>query len=78
MLNASRQHSKVLYHWGGKKGKTGKVEMKRKWWILSSNLPIPHKETRQSPKVETTGIDQPMRKITQGAGIVKGLEDKRD
>ena len=39
MSNPSRQYSNVQYRWGlrrrGKTGKHGKVEVKRKWWVLA-------------------------------------------
>ena len=80
MRNPSR--SKVLYRWGvRRRGKTGnhrKVGVKKKWWVL---VQFPYSQQgngRQSPRVETTGIDYSTRRITQGAGIVKGWEEKRN
>ena len=46
--------------------------------MVGFSLPIPRRETGESPTVETSGIDQPSRKGTQGFGIVKGWEEKRD
>ena len=35
LSNPSRQHSKVLYRCGGQeKRKTGKLEVKRRWWVI--------------------------------------------
>ena len=48
-----------------------KVRVKRKWWVIAQPPYSP-------PMVETTGIDHPMRRITQGTGIIKGWEEKRD
>ena len=43
-----------------------------------SSAPYPEENERQSPRGETTGTDHPSRRRTQGTGIVKGWEDKRD
>ena len=63
-----------------KTGKREKVGVKRNWWVLAQP-PIPRKKTEGSHpgwNHGTRGIDHQMQKITQGTGIVKGWEDKRD
>ena len=80
LSNTSRQHSKVLYRRGvSKRGKTRKHEkvgVKRKWWVLVSLFPTKKREA--VTQGGTRGIEHPMRRRTQGAGIVKGWEDDRD
>ena len=82
--NPSRQHVKVLYHWGarrkGKTGNHGKVGVETKWWVLA-HPPYSPKEMGGSHLVWnhlTSGIDHLTRRRTQGACIVKDWEDKRD
>ena len=43
---------------------------------LAQSLYSPQGNERQLHRLGTNGINQPKRKITQGAGIVKGWEDK--
>ena len=78
--NFSRQHSKTLYRWMvRKRRKTGKhraVEVKKIWLVLAQILYSLQGNGRQSPRMKTTGIDQPTWRIIQGAGIVKGWKDK--
>ena len=49
-------------------------EVKRKLWVLAQALYSPQGNGRQSRW--NRGIDHPTRRITQGAGIVKGLDCK--
>ena len=80
MSKSNRQHSKALYCWGTKRRgrirKPGNVEVKRKWWVLVQPPYSTKGNGRQTPWVETTRIDHPKRRIREGAGIVKGWEDK--
>ena len=60
-----------------KTGKHGKVEVKRKRWVLAQPSYYLQVNGRQSPWVEPGGIDHSMQR-TQGGSIIKGWEDKRD
>ena len=74
----------VLYRWGfrrgGKTRKHRKVGVKRKWWVLSKLPYSPKGNGRKSTRWNhgTNEIDHMTRRRTQGAGIVKSREDKRD
>ena len=52
--------------------------MKRKCWILAQSPYSLQGNRRQTPRVEITGIDQPMRWITMKVGITKRWEDKQE
>ena len=60
----------------GKEKKQENSRSEEKALGLSSTSLFPKGNGRQSPMVETTGIDPSMQRITQGAGIVKGWEEK--
>ena len=62
----------------GKTGKHRKATVIRKWCVLAQSPYSPQGNRRQSPKVETTRIEYLSRRITQGASIVKGWEEKLD
>ena len=76
------QHSKVIYRWGvrgGKTGKNGKLGVQRKWLVFAQPPYSPKGNRRQSPRMEpfNKGIDH-LKRRTQGAGIIKGQKDKRE
>ena len=54
--------------------KHGKVELKRKWWVLAQPL-FPIRKLEAVTMVEP-GIGHPMCRITKGFNIVKGSDDK--
>ena len=74
----------VLYRWGVRRRrktvKHGEVGVKRKCWVLAHPPNSPQGNRRQSLRVETWSLwDRPAdAEENQGAGIVKGWEDKQD
>ena len=52
--------------------------MKRKWWVLAQLSLLPVRKLEAVTQSETKEKDHPMRKITQGAGIINDYEDKQD
>ena len=80
--NFSREHPKVLYQYGGqeksknKKTRKSKSEEKVVGRISASLSPARKREA--VTQCGARGIHHPARRITHGAGIVKGWEDKRD
>ena len=61
-----------------KNKKTRKSRSEEKVVGFSSASIFPARKWEASSRAKTTGIDHPTRRITQGACIVKGREDKRD
>ena len=80
--NPSRQHSNALYHWGvrrrGETEKTQKGRSEEKVVCFSLASPFPARKRETVTQDGTRGIDHPKRRKTQGPGIVKGWEGKRD
>ena len=54
------------------RGNHGKVGVKRKCWVLAQPPYSLQGNGKHSPRLELGGISHPMRRRTQGAGIVKG------
>ena len=79
--NPSSQHSKALYHWEvrkrGKTGKHGKSRSEERVLGFSLTSLFPTRKRKAVTQGGRKGIDQLMQR-TQGAGIVKGWEDKQD
>ena len=74
--NPCRQHSKVLYRWEvTRRGKRRSEEKEVGFSSVSLFLARILKAVTQGG---TTGIENQTRRKTQGAGIVKGWEEKRD
>ena len=59
-----------------KKVKHGKVEVKRKWWVLAQHSYSPPPSKREAFVHGGNRGDRPSDDDTQGAGIVKGWEEK--
>ena len=60
--------------------KTWKSRVKRRAWVLAQPPDFPQGNGRQLSRLEpwNQGVDHLTRRRTQGAGIFKGREDKRD
>ena len=54
----------------------GEEERQKNTEKFQHSLSNPLKNGRQSPRLETMGLDYQMQRITQLAGITKGWEDK--
>ena len=74
----------MLYRWGvgwgvrtkGKREKHGKVEVKRKGWVLAQTFYSPQGNAGSHQGGNLRAIDHSTRRITEEAAIVKGLENQ--